>query len=109
MNDQWLLAAFTALFSALFFCGLGLIQRIVAADLYQAVPWLSQRIVKMWVRCLPSNHRDRYQEDWSTMVSDSPTNLIGLCRSIWLGFGIRQLRVELAKPAKITSGEENSE
>src|SRR6266540_1219048 len=76
---SWLAGALAAV-------GLLVVLPLLVAEGYELVPWLASKIVGRAVRHLPQAERDRYIEEWQSLVNDTPGRLAKLARAlgIWV-------------------------
>jgi len=66
--------------------------RLVLAEINAWLPWLTDRFLRMAVQLLPEGEKERYYEEWSALLLDTPGKLSAAFRALDLIRGAWQLR-----------------
>ena len=93
---------------AIFFCGLlvSVLSPLLADDVKELVPWLTNRLITNALRNLPLDFRHRYGEEWRSHLNEIPgqigkflfaINLVVCSKRISISTSIPQIALEDAR------------
>ena len=62
------------------------IARLITDDIKEWLPRIKVRLIERAVRKLPEDQRERYAEEWSAFINETPGDLSKIIRAFGLGF-----------------------
>jgi lipopolysaccharide/colanic/teichoic acid biosynthesis glycosyltransferase len=76
----------TAILSLVSLIVLAVISRLVADDVKAWLPRITRHLIEVAVRRLPEDQRERYVEEWTAFIDDTPGDLSKICRAASLSW-----------------------
>ena len=96
------MALLTGIFFLLVSFVIGVIQNLLASDIYDRCPRIALWLLSRAVATVPEDQRDRYREEWSAdLLTDCPTKLDQVRVALEVLWGARKIAREASVPPKL--------